>query len=87
MGRGDGRRGPLAFPVVYGITNFFFPGARNPFERLAGLEAGFYAPSGTGPVLGPAQIAVLSGLAVVIVAAPVVVVRRRRAAKRSPARR
>jgi len=73
--------GPLAFPIVYGITNFFFPGARNPFERMAGLEAGFYTPSGTGPVLGPAQIAVLSALGAIIVAAPFVVLYRRAAAR------
>jgi len=73
--------GPLAFPIVYGITNFFFPGARNPFERMAGLEAGFYTPSGTRPVLGPAQLAVLSALAAIIVVG--LVVRYRRAAARS----
>jgi len=61
--------GPLAFPVAYGIAYFFFPGARNPFERMAGLESGGYTPSGTGPVLGPAQIAVLSALGTAIVAA------------------
>ena len=77
--------GPLAFPIVYGITNFFFPGARNPFERMAGLEAGFYTPTGTGPVLGPAQLAVLSALAVIIVGA--LVVRYRRAAARSRGQR
>lgn len=79
---GTASGGPLAFPVVYGITNFFFPGARNPFERMAGLEEGFYTPSGTGPVLGPAQLAVLSALGAIIVAAPFVV-RRRRAVARS----
>jgi hypothetical protein len=71
---------------VYGITNFFFPGARNPFEKMAGLEAGFYTPSGVGPVLGPAQIAVLSAAGVIIIAAPFVV-RRRRAAARSRGQR
>ena len=74
--------GPLAFPIVYGITGFFFPGTRNPFERMAGLEAGFYTPSGTGPVLGPAQLAVLSALGAIIVVAPFAV-RYRRAAARS----
>jgi hypothetical protein len=54
--------GPAAFPIAYGVTYFFFPGARNPFERLAGLESGGCTPSGTGPVLGPAQLAVLSAL-------------------------
>src|SRR5215831_16931114 len=78
---GTAAGGPLAFPIVYGITNFFFPGARNPFERMAGLEAGFYTPSGTGPVLGPAQIAVLRALGAIIVAAPFVVLYRRAAAR------
>jgi hypothetical protein len=79
---GTASGGPLAFPIVYGITNFFFPGARNPFEKMAGLEAGFYTPSGIGPVLGLAQIAVLSAAGAVIIAAPFVM-RRRRAAARS----
>jgi hypothetical protein len=83
---GTASGGPLAFPIVYGITNFFFPGARNPFEKMAGLEAGFYTPSGIGPVLGPAQIAVLSAAGAVIIAAPFVV-RRRRAAVRSRGQR
>lgn len=78
--------GPVAFPVVYGITDFFFPGARNPFERMAGLEAGFYTPSGTGPVLGPAQLAVLSALGAIIVVAPFAV-RYRHAAARSRGQR
>jgi hypothetical protein len=55
--------GPLAFPVAYAIDNFFFPGSRNHFERQAGLESGLYPRSGTGPVVGPAQIAVLIALA------------------------
>jgi hypothetical protein len=76
--------GPLAFPIAYGVTYFFFPGARNPFERMAGLESGGYTPSGTGPVLGPAQLTVLSVLGAVIIAAPFVV-RYRRAAARSRA--
>ena len=78
--------GPLAFPIAYGITDFFFPGARNPFERMAGLEAGGYTPSGTGPVLGPAQLAVLSALGAIVVSAPFVV-RYRRAAARSRSQR
>jgi hypothetical protein len=45
--------GPLAFPVAYGIDDFFFPGSRNHFERLAGLEQGGYAHVGTGPVQVP----------------------------------
>ena len=74
--------GPLAFPVAYGTADFFFPGARNPFEKLAGLESGGYTQVGSGPVLGPAQVAVLSGLGAGIVAAPFVI-RRRRASARS----
>jgi hypothetical protein len=58
--------GPLAFPVAYAVVDFFFPGARNPFERAAGLERGLYTPSGTGPVLGPAQLAVLATLAAIM---------------------
>jgi len=74
--------GPLAFPIVYGITGFFFPGTRNPFERMAAWKLASYTPSGTGPVPGPAQLAVLSATGAIIVAAPFVV-RRRRAAARS----
>ena len=78
--------GPLAFPVAYGIDNFFFPGARNHFERWAGLESGGYGHEGTGPVLGPAQLAVLAVLAAIIVAAVLVIWHRRaRARSRSPA--
>jgi hypothetical protein len=83
---GTAAGGPLAFPIVYGITDFFFPGARNPFERMAGLESGFYTYSGTGPVLGPAQLAVLSAAGAIIVVAPLVV-RHRRAAARSRGQR
>jgi hypothetical protein len=61
--------GPLAFPIGYAIDDFFFPGSRNHFERLAGLEAGGYAHVGTGPVLGPAQFAALGALAAIIVVA------------------
>jgi hypothetical protein len=61
--------GPLAFPVAYAIDDFFFPGARNHFEREAGLEAGGYRREGTGPVLGPPQLAALSVLATLIVVA------------------
>lgn len=61
--------GPLAFPVAYAIDDFFFPGARNHFEREAGLEAGGYGRTGTGPVLGPAQIVVLGVLAAIILVA------------------
>lgn len=73
--------GPLAFPIAYGITYFFFPAERNPFERMAGLESGGYTPSGTGPVLGPPQLAVLSALGAVIVVSPFVVRYRRASAK------
>jgi hypothetical protein len=83
---GTAAGGPLAFPIAYGIAYFFFPGARNPFERLAGLESGGYTPVGAGPVLGPAQLAVLSALGASIVAAPFVV-RYRRAAARSRGQR
>jgi len=75
--------GPLAFPVAYGIDDFFFPGARNHFERLAGLKAGGYAHVGTGPVLGPAQLAALGTLAAIIAAA-LLAARHRRASARSP---
>jgi hypothetical protein len=46
--------GPFAFPVLYGVDNFFFPGSCNHFERQVGLESDGYSHSGTGPVLGPA---------------------------------
>lgn len=59
--------GPFAFPVAYAIVDFFFPGSRNFFERQAGLDEGMYRHSGTGPVLGPAQLATLSVLAAIIV--------------------
>jgi hypothetical protein len=68
---------------VYGIDNFFFPGSRNHFERMAGLEAGLYPRTGTGPILGPAQIAVL----VILPVAGLVIwltIRRRRAVSRQP---
>jgi hypothetical protein len=73
--------GPLAFPIAYGIDDFFFPGARNHFERLAGLEAGGYTHEGHGPVLGPAQIVVLVVLAGVVA---VLVLRRRVRASSRP---
>jgi hypothetical protein len=76
--------GPFAFPVAYGIDDFFFPGSRNHFERLAGLETGGYRHVGTGPVLGPAQLAALGALAAMIVVA-LFAARRRRAARRSSA--
>jgi hypothetical protein len=61
--------GPLAFPAAYAIDDFFFPGSRNHFERLAGLESGGYRHSGEGPVLGPAQLATLGVLAAIVVIA------------------
>jgi hypothetical protein len=72
--------GPLAFPVAYAIDDFFFPGSRNHFERLAGLEAGGYSHSGDGPVLGPAQVATLGCLAAIAVAAAILIMYRRRSA-------
>lgn len=77
--------GPLAFPVAYAIDDFFFPGSRNHFERQAGLESGRYSHSGSGPVLGPAQLATLSVLAAVILA--LLAARHRRASTRSRSRR
>jgi len=75
--------GPLAFPVAYGIDDFFFPGARNHFERWAGMESGGYSHGGTGPVLGPAQLAVLGVVAAIIVAALLAAWHRRAATARS----
>jgi hypothetical protein len=75
--------GPLAFPVAYGIDDFFFPGSRNHFERLAGLESGGYSHVGNGPVLGPAQIATLACLAAIGVGAVVYALHRRRSARSS----
>ena len=34
--------GPAALPVLYSLDETFFPGARNHFERAAGLEQGNY---------------------------------------------
>jgi hypothetical protein len=77
--------GPFAFPVAYAIDDFFFPGSRNHFERQAGLESGGYRHSGTGPVLGPAQLAALGALAA-IVAVALLAVWHRRASTRSRGR-
>ena len=74
--------GPFAFPVAYAIDDFFFPGSRNHFERQAGLESGGYRHSGSGPVLGPAQLAVLGVLAAIIAMA-LLAARHRRASARS----
>jgi hypothetical protein len=44
--------GPLALPVLYSLDDTIFPGARNHFERAAGLRAGDYIPpyeSGPNP--------------------------------------
>jgi hypothetical protein len=42
--------GPAALPVLYSLDETLFPGARNHFERAAGLEQGNYRqPSGYGP--------------------------------------
>lgn len=73
--------GPFLFPVAYAIDDFFFPGSRNLFERLAGLQSGGYRHEGLGPVLGPAQLAVLSALGAVITAGLLVVYRRRASAR------
>lgn len=78
--------GPLAFPVAYAIDDFFFPGSRNHFERQAGLESGGYRHSGTGPVLGPAQLATLGVLAAIVVVA-LLGARHRRALTRPRGRR
>jgi hypothetical protein len=77
--------GPFAFPVAYAIDDFFFPGARNHFERQAGLESGGYGHEGIGPVLGPAQLAVLAVLAAIIVWA-LLAARHRRALTRAGSR-
>ena len=76
--------GPFAFPVAYGIVDFFFPGSRNFFERQAGLKSGGYRHSGTGPVLGPAQLATLGALAMIIIIVALLSVRHRHAMSRSP---
>jgi hypothetical protein len=58
--------GPLAFPVLYGVDDFFFPGSRNHFERLAGLESGGYEHVGIAPVIGWPQLVVLLAAAALI---------------------
>jgi uncharacterized membrane protein len=77
--------GPFAFPIAYGIVDFFFPGSHNFFERQAGLDEGMYRHAGTGPVLGSAQLATLGVLAVIIVVA-LLRVRHRHALSRSRGR-
>jgi len=67
--------GPAAFPVAYGVDDFFFPGPRNHFERLAGLELGGYVYEGSGPVLQGGQITVI---VLVVLGAGGLVVRRAR---------
>jgi hypothetical protein len=71
--------GPLAFPIAYGVDDFFFPGSRNHFERLAGLEAGGYERAGTAPVIGWPQLVVL-----IVVVALLVVYAYRRVRRRRP---
>lgn len=71
--------GPFAFPILYGALDFFFPGARNPFEKLAGLESGGYQHTGVGPVIGWPQAIVLVLAAALIAALVWRRVRRRRA--------
>ena len=61
--------------------DFFYP-SRERLRRWSSgwrteLEAGGYTPSGTGPVLGPAQLTVLSALGAAGLAVPVVIWRRR----------
>ncbi|MGH3096231.1 MAG: hypothetical protein ACRDMV_09565 [Streptosporangiales bacterium] len=42
--------GPLALPVLYTVDETFFPGARNHFERGAGLvDGGYDQPASFGP--------------------------------------
>ena len=65
--------GPLAFPILYGVDDFFFPGPRSHFERQAGLESGGYEHAGIAPVIGWPQLVVL----VVVGALVVVLVYRR----------
>ena len=77
--------GPFAFPVAYGVVDFFFPGSRNFFERQAGLGSGGYRHVGTGPVLGPAQLAAL-GILAAIIAVALLGARHRRATARSRSR-
>jgi hypothetical protein len=74
--------GPLAFPIAYAVDDFFFPRSRNHFERLAGLETGNYGHAGSGPVLHPAQLAVLAALAAVVTVALVRATHRRRLSRR-----
>lgn len=73
--------GPLAFPVLYGVDDFFFPGPRNHFERLAGLESGGYTHAGIAPVIGWPQVVVLVAIAALIA---VLVYRRLRRRRRFP---
>ncbi|WP_432520970.1 hypothetical protein [Kineococcus sp. SYSU DK006] len=73
--------GPAAFPVAYGVDDFFFPGARNHFERQAGLTSGGYVREGAGPVLGVPQVVVLALAAAALTAWAV---HRRRRRRRPP---
>ncbi|NAZ78193.1 hypothetical protein GTQ99_22685 [Kineococcus sp. T13] len=76
--------GPAAFPIAYGVDDFFFPGARNHFERQAGLASGGYAWEGAGPVLGAPQVVVLVLMALALAAGAL---RLRRRRDRGPGRR
>ena len=60
--------GPFAFPVAYAVDDFFFPGSRNHFERLADLQSGGYTHVGIGPVIRWPQLVVLVVAAALIVA-------------------
>lgn len=54
--------GPFSLPVLYGMDEAFFPGARNQFERAAGLHDGGYArPSGFGPAPQWGAVAAILG--------------------------
>jgi hypothetical protein len=58
--------GPYAFPILYGIDDFFFPGSRNHFERQADLNSGGYTHVGIGPVIQWPQLLVLLAVAALI---------------------
>jgi hypothetical protein len=59
--------GPIALPVLYGVDEAFFPGARNQFERAAGLRDGGYAqPSGFGPKPRWGAVAAILGVGLLL---------------------
>jgi len=74
--------GPLAFPILYGVDDFFFPGSRSHFERLAGLKSGGYEHEGIAPVIGWPQL-----VALLVAGALIVVFGYRRLRLRRPERR